>query len=54
MEKKLYIAPQTEVLATEAEELLAGSINLTEEGGSGTLSDEEVDGPGLSRESIGW
>lgn len=50
MEKKLYITPAVEMFATEAGELLAGSINLTDEGGSGSLGEGEVNGPGLSRE----
>jgi hypothetical protein len=50
MEKKMYMTPAVEVLATEAEELLAGSINLGDEGGTGTLGEGEVNGPGLSRE----
>lgn len=46
----MYMTPAVEVLATEAEELLAGSINLGDEGGTGTLGEGEVNGPGLSRE----
>ena len=52
MEKKLYMTPATEVVMTEADELLAGSITLDEDGGTGTLSDEEVDVPGLSRFAV--
>lgn len=49
MEKKLYMTPAVEVVATEAEELLAGSFELNEEGGTGTVSDEIIDVPGLGR-----
>ena len=49
MEKKLYMTPVVEVVATEAEELLAGSFVLDEDGGTGTVSDEIVDVPGMSR-----
>ena len=49
MEKKLYMTPAVEVVATEAEELLAGSFALDEEGGTGTVSDEIVDVPGMGR-----
>lgn len=52
MEKKLYMTPAVEVVATEAEELLAGSFELNEEGGTGTVSDEIIDVPGLSREIV--
>lgn len=54
MEKKQYIMPQASVLVTEAEELLAGTITLDGEGGSGSLSDDEVNVPGLSREDEEW
>ena len=49
MEKKLYMTPAVEVVATEAEELLAGSFALDEDGGTGTVSDEIVDVPGMGR-----
>ena len=52
MEKKLYMTPEVEVVATEAEELLAGSFTLDEEGGTGTGSDDIVDIPGMSRFEI--
>ncbi len=54
MEKKQYIMPQASVLVTEAEELLAGTITLNDEGGSGSLSNDEVNVPGLSREEEEW
>ena len=54
MEKKQYIMPQASVLVTEAEELLAGTITLGDEGGSGSLSDDEVNVSGLSREDEEW
>ena len=54
MEKKQYIMPQASVLVTEAEELLAGTITLNDEGGSGSLSNDEVNVPGLSREDEEW
>jgi len=52
MEKKLYMTPVVEVVATEAEELLAGSFDLDENGGTGIVSDEIVDVPGMSRLDI--
>lgn len=54
MEKKQYIMPQASVLVTEAEELLAGTITLDDDGGSGSLSNDEVNVPGLSREDEEW
>jgi hypothetical protein len=54
MEKKQYIMPQASVLVTEAEELLAGTITLNDESGSGSLSNDEVNVPGLSREDEEW
>lgn len=47
MEKKAYIIPVVEVVATDAEELLAGSVTLTEEEGSASLFEEVVDLPGM-------
>lgn len=54
MEKKIYMTPDVEVLSTETENLLAGSPLIDLEGGTGTLSDDETDGPGLSREDDEW
>jgi len=54
MEKKQYIIPRPAVLFPGPEELLAGTITLNDEGGSGSLSNDEVNVPGLSREDEEW
>lgn len=54
MEKKIYETPMTEVIDTEMEELLTGSINLDDEGGDGTLDDTEYGGSGMSRGDDLW
>ena len=54
MEKKIYETPMTEVIETEMDVLLAGSINLDDESGEGTLDDSEYNGSGMSRSLDLW
>lgn len=53
MKKKLYMVPNTELVGMDDETLMAGSITMNSDTGTGTGTlndDEEVNGPGMSRE----
>ncbi|MBQ8486719.1 MAG: hypothetical protein IJ533_10510 [Prevotella sp.] len=50
MEKKLYISPVVELETMVEETLMAGSLNLNGDSGTGTLNNTEVDAEGLNRD----
>ena len=50
--KKTYLKPEmAETIFNSENELLAGSINLDGEGGTGNPSDQVAEGDGLSKEN---
>ena len=50
--KKTYLKPEmAETIFNSENELLAGSINLDDEGGTGNPSDQGAEGDGLSKEN---
>ena len=54
--KKTYMAPEVTEYKAALQRLIAESpiLNLTETGGSGTLQDEEAEGPALVRKRSIW
>ena len=51
--KKIYITPATDSVEVKLQTMIAGSITLNDEGGTGTLFDEDAIGDALSREIDG-
>ena len=52
--KKIYLAPDTTIVKVEITNILAGSLSLDNDGGTGELVNEVGDGGVLSRGSSLW
>ena len=52
--KKIYSTPTTDIVKVGISNILAGSLTLTESGGTGELQNEKGDGGVLSRSNNMW
>ena len=52
--KKIYMTPATNIMLVELQQIMAGSFNLNEDGGTGNPSEEGAEGDALSRRGSSW